>query len=83
MIIWFECVAVWHEAPSVYEITRCNFLFHDAFIISIKLTPIRLLQFSLDGGSMKIIVRLHDDAIRAVTARIELSSPSSAYAHAG
>ena len=72
-----------HEATGVYGDFEMQVFFHDAFIISIKLTPIRLLQFSLDGGSMKIIVRLHDDAIRAVTARIELSSPSSAYAHAG
>ena len=35
MIIWFECVAVRHEAPSVYRDYETQVFFHDAFIISI------------------------------------------------
>ena len=46
MIIWFECVAVRHEAPSVYRDYETQVLFHDAFIISIYLTPIRFLLVS-------------------------------------
>ena len=51
MIIWFKCVAVRHEGTSVYRDYETQVFFHDAFIISIYLTPIRFLLFSLDEGT--------------------------------